>query len=58
MDIMDFGIIVLAALMVWLLYKATQETRAYGAHQKQYVLRQARTLNRVEERFGGQPARR
>ena len=57
MDFMDFGIIVLAALMVWLLYKATQETRAYGAQHKKYAVRQARTQNRVEERFGGQHAR-
>ena len=55
---MDFGIIVLAALMVWLLYKATRETRAYGAHQKKYVLRQARTQSRVEEHIASKRTRR
>lgn len=44
--------------MVWLLYRATQETRKYGSKQRKYELRQARTQNRGEERIGVQRARR
>jgi hypothetical protein len=52
MDFVDFGIIVLAALMIWLLYKATQETRAYGADQRKFTLRHVRTQKPREEHIG------
>ena len=43
MEFVDLGIAVFAALMVWLLYKVTKETKAFTATQKRYVLREART---------------
>jgi hypothetical protein len=58
MDLVDFGIIILAALMVWLFHKATQETRAYGAERRKYTLRQARTRDSGNEYIGGQRTRR
>jgi hypothetical protein len=58
MEYVDFGIIGLAALMVWLLYKATQETRAYAAKRGKYSLRQARTRDLVREHMGETPTTR
>jgi hypothetical protein len=52
MDFVDFGIIVLAALMIWLLYRATQETRAYGAEQRKFAPRHVRTQKPSEEHIG------
>jgi hypothetical protein len=56
MDYVDLGIIFLAALMVWLLYKVTKETRAYAATQRRYVLRQARTEAHRGELVGAKRA--
>jgi hypothetical protein len=52
MNFVDFGIIALAALMVWLLYKATQETRAYGAQRGKHAPRQAGSRPSREEHIG------
>jgi hypothetical protein len=58
MEYMDLGIIVLAALMVWLLYKVTQETRAYTTTQQRYVLREARSEAPHDRLAGGTRPRR
>ena len=42
MDYMNLGIIVLAAVMVWLLYKVTKETRQFIASNKRRVVREVR----------------
>jgi hypothetical protein len=42
MHYMDFAIIILAAVMVWLLYTVTRETRAYGFKYRKHALRKAR----------------
>jgi hypothetical protein len=39
MDLFDFGIVALAIVMVWLLYKVTRETREYAAPHVNYVYR-------------------
>jgi hypothetical protein len=53
MDFVHFGIMALAALMVWLFYKATREMRALGAQQRKYAPRHARSRNSGEEHIGG-----
>jgi hypothetical protein len=39
MDFLDLGIVALAAVMVWLLYRVTRETREYAAPHIHYVYR-------------------
>jgi hypothetical protein len=58
MDYLDLGIIFLAAVMVWLLYKVTKETRAYAATERRYVLRQARSQALHDEPLRGTLRRR
>jgi hypothetical protein len=38
MDFMDYGTIALAALMIWLLYKVTVETREFIAAERHRAL--------------------
>ena len=52
MEFVDLGIVVFAALMVWLLYKVTKETKAFMASQKRYVLREARNRALRDPRRG------
>jgi hypothetical protein len=42
MDYINLGIIVLAAVMVWLLYRVTKETRQFIASDKRRVFREVR----------------
>ena len=58
MEYVDFGIVVLAALMVWLLHRVTKETQAYAATRRRYVLRQARSEAPREEPAGAKHAPR
>lgn len=39
MELFDLGIVVLAAVMVWLLYRVTRETREYAAPHMVYAYR-------------------
>ena len=50
MDYMNLGIIVLAAVMVWLLYKVTKETRQFIASNKRRVVREVRATGSDRQR--------
>ncbi len=58
MDLMDYGTIALAVLMVWLLYKVTRETRQFIASDKRRVFREVRASAASRPRAVGAKARR
>jgi hypothetical protein len=58
MELLHYGTIALAALMVWLLYRVTRETRQFMALDKRRVFRRIRPAAASEPHTPGVKTRR